>query len=307
MYFVGVDAGGTKTEVVVVSEEGEAVSHSIGGSASARSYGVEKALENTAGAVKDALLKTEKKKIKAIFVGLPDFAEELKSEEVFIKKRLERELQDFLDGESKIFIGSDQEVAFRAGTESKNGVVAIAGTGSVTRGWNGDYDYKTGGWGWLVDKSGAFQVGQQALTKTAEAFDKRRETSLLTEEVMRYFNTQSINDINKVVYYKKNHIAVISPLSIVVNDTASKGDDIAVEILKEAAKELAVSADNTIANLNFQKPFPLVLAGSMFKSDIFLDTFKKEIKERCLLAEVNLLQTAPVSGAVKLAREKFNQ
>ena len=72
--------------------------------------------------------------------------------------------------------------------------------------------------------------------------------------------------------------------------------------MREAGKELALSANTIIRKLNFQKvKFPLVLIGGTFKSEIVLDTVKRRIKR--IAPKVNFIRpkAEPVVGAVKLA------
>ncbi len=306
MYLVGIDGGGTKTECVIASTEGEILAVAESGSSCMRTEGVESAVLNIEKAVREAFLNIERKEVTVIFVGLSSFEEEYKEEEEEIKSKLRVGIKDFLKEESKVIIGSDQEVAFRRGTESKNGVAVIAGTGSVARGWNNGVDFKTSGWGWLVDKSGAFQIGQEALKKTAEAFDGRIEKTILTEAVMNFFSAKDINDINKVVY-RNNFINTLSSLSVVVDSVAKEGDVVALQILKCASESLAISAKNTIEKLSFQEKFPVVLSGSVFKSNVFLTFFKNYLSDFNFNMDIIIPNDLPAMGAVKLAKENYEK
>lgn len=297
MYLIGVDGGGTKTESVVSDLEGRIIKRGFSGSSNPRNVGIKKATYNITEAVRSSLSSLEKDTL-FIVVGIPAFAEEYKEEEENIKKGILENLTNFKVKE--VIILSDQEIAFCSGTEEENGVLVIAGTGSVTRGWNGEKDVKTGGWGWLVDKGGALQVGQDAYKKTVEALDGRTKKSLLTEMILKSFNATNINDINKVVY-KKEVGEVFSPLSLIVNEAAIKGDEVAKDILIDHSKHLAVLTKNVISKLDFQQRFPLVLVGGMFNSDIFLNTFKEEILLFSSLVEIVFPEKTPAEGAVKIA------
>ncbi len=293
MFFVGVDAGGTKTESVLYSDKGEILSSKIGLPANLRNDGLEKAVSSVVEVVN-----CYPQEIESLYVGFPGVAEEFSARieeiESLIKEKTERVL--------KVKVGSDQEVAFRSGTNLKEGVVAIAGTGSVVRGWRGRKDVKVGGWGWLADYSGAYQVGQEALKKTAEAFDGRREKTLLTEEVMKFFNANHINQINEVLY-QNNHIKILSPLAITTDNCAKEGDEIAVDILKEASINLSFSFKAVIKQLDFEEEFPLVIVGSMFKSKIFKEAFEERVREYSSLSKIIYPSDRPAVGAVRLSME----
>ncbi len=300
MYLIGVDGGGTKTESMIVNLDGSVVAEGVAGPSNPRSIGVEKAVLNIAESIKKAFSGIEKKEVTSVLVGIPAFKEEYGEKEEEIKERLVKNIEIFSLNKEKIILKSDQEVAFCSGTNEKNGVVAIAGTGSVVRGWNNERDVKTGGWGWLADKSGAFQIGQEAYQKAVEALDGRIEKTLLTELVLKNFKAEGVNDLNKIIY-QKDPIGVLAPLSVLVNEAAERGDETARKILEEAGKSLVFSAKNTIKKLEFREKFPFVFVGGMFKSDIFLSTFKEELLSYCPKAQIVIPKEKPVTGAVKIA------
>ncbi len=306
MYLIGIDGGGTKTESMVADLEGNVVATAITGSASPRNVGVEKAMSNIGKGVREAFSCVKQEKIALIFVGIPSFAEEYGEKEEEIKEALYEEIKNLPLEKSRIVIGSDQETAFSSGTDEEDGVVAIAGTGSVVRGWNKGRDVKTGGWGWLADKSGAFQIGQEVYQKTVEALDGRSERTLLTDLVLKEMKVDNIKDLNKIVY-GKNPIEVLAPLSILANEGSEKGDEIAKDILVEASGELAHSVKNTVKKLEFEEEFPLVLIGGMFKSDIFLKTFVEEGLRFFPSARIILPEDKPAWGAIKLAIRNYEK
>jgi N-acetylglucosamine kinase-like BadF-type ATPase len=304
MYLVGIDGGGTKTDCVIADLEGSVLKTVSGGPSNPRNYGIEKTGESIAKLLEESFTDFTQKNIAKAFVGIPAFAEEYGKEGEKIKEEIFKNLKEVVVLKEDVVIGSDQEVAFTCGTEKKEGVVVIAGTGSVARGWNKDKDEKTCGWGWLADTTGAFQIGQRVYQEVVKSLDGRKERSLLTKMTLDYFKEESINEINKKVY-QKNHIEILSPLAIIVDKAANQEDKVAQEILLTASKELASSTTNTIKKLGFESNFPLVLVGGMFKSNLFLEVFKKEIAEKEPRAEIILPVEKPVYGALKLAKNNY--
>ena len=305
MYLIGVDGGGTKTESIIAKENEEIISFGESGSANIRNVGIDNATSNIAKAIEDSFtkMKTEGKiEVASIFIGIPSFAEEYRDREGEIRDEIFKKITLFLVQKERIFIDSDQRVAFRAGTDKRDGVVVIAGTGSVVRGWNKKREHKSCGWGYLAEVTGAFRVGQRAYQEVAKALDGRREKTLLTEVFLNFFGVKDIIELNKIVY-SKNPIDIISPASLVVSEAAEKGDSVARDILNDASRELAIATKNTIDNLDFREDFPLVLSGGMFKSDIFLENFKREVLKDVSSAKIILLKEKPTVGAIKLAKE----
>lgn len=296
MYFIGIDGGGTKTEAVVLDLEGNIHATRVSDSSNLRNIGIERAVENIVRSIPPL----KKEKIESLFVGIPAFAEEFKDKEEEIKDLICKSTDI---AKENIFIVSDQIIAFFSGTEKEDGVVVISGTGSVARGWNEGKDIKTTGWGYLTDRGGAFQVGKCAYQKTVEALDRMENHTILTKMVMEKFKAEKIEDLNKIVY-RENPVEILSPLSILVNTAAEKGDDIAVNILNDACDYLLKATKNTIEKLNFEKDFPVVLVGGMFKSEIFLNRFKENISPN---AQIIIPKESPAMGAARLAIKSYKK
>ena len=306
MYLIGIDGGGTKTETVVGDLEGNIKATAITGSANLRNVGMEEAIANIEKGVRDSLSCIEPKEVAFIFAGIPCFTEEYGEREDEIKKALFIRLKDLLTEERRMMIGSDQEAAFCSGTDEEDGMVAIAGTGSVVRGWHKEKDVKIGGWGWFADESGAFQIGQAVYQETVKALDGRIKKTLLTDLVLQKMKVSNIKDLNKIIY-GENPIKALSPLSILANEGAERGDEVARSIIIEAVEELVISARCTIEKLKFEKDFPFVLVGGMFKSHIFLKTFKEKILSFSPFARIILPEDKPAWGAMKLAIKNYEK
>ena len=192
-----------------------------------------------------------------------------------------------------------------SGTDEKDGLVLIAGTGSVCHGWKGNQEAKAGGWGWANDEGSGFWAGQKGYQAIFKDLDGRKERTKITKLLFKEWKLKNKEDFLKKIY-SKDSILQVSLISRIIDKAAKKGDEIAISIMKEAAKELALAAISVIKKLNFEKQkFPLVLVGSMFKSKIVLNKLKKEIKKLALRAEFIFPKEEPVIGAVKLAIENL--
>jgi len=306
-YVIGVDGGGTTTTAALADLKGKILNIGESGYSSPRNVGIEMTAANIAKGIGKVLPKDKKIKILSTFTGLPAVEEEFKSKKDKIKKELlkYKEVSPIFQG--KIIIGSDQIVAFCSGTEKKDGVLLIAGTGGVVHGWKGKKEAKASGWGWLADEGSAFWTGQKVIQAILKNIDGRGKKTLLTKLVFQKLKVKTIEELLFKVY-SKNFKKTIPSFSIFC-DTASKGgDEIAKEIMLEAGKELALAGKTIIRKLNFQKiEFPLVLVGGMFKSKIPLETVKKEIKKIAPKAEFIQPKEEPIVGAIKLAIEQVKK
>lgn len=306
-YVIGVDGGGFKTTVALADLRGRILTRYRVDSSSPRNIGIKSAIKNLAGAISKALVKAgSDKKILATFLGLPAMEEEFKSKKNVIKKELlrHRKIQSIFKG--KVIIDSDQLAGFRSGTDKKEGVVLIGGSGCAAHGWRGNREVKVDAWGYLSEMGSAFWAGQKALQAVWKELDGRGSKTLITKMVFREWRVKNKENLIEKIYYK-NPFQVIISLSVLADKASKKGDRVGKNIMEEAGKELALSANTAIRKLNFQKfKFPLVLIGSMFKSKIALGAAKREIKKNAPRTEFIRPKVEPVIGAIRLALEALD-
>lgn len=320
-YVIGVDGGGTKTVAALADLNGKILSIAKSGSSNPRNVGIKISAENIAKAINKVLPRTfshqkvrgkKKAKILAVFIGLPALEEEYRDKKEKIKKEISKRISKGLG--NKIKIDSDQLIAFRSGTDEKNGIMIIAGTGCVAHGWRGRKEAKrgrkeakAGGWGWVSDEGSGFWIGQKVCQNILKELDARGPKTLLTKIAFQKLKIRSPEGLLKRIY-SKDQIESISAFSIFSDEAAKKGDKIAKKIMTEAGKEISLAANTVIKKLNLQKEkFPVVLVGSMFKSTLFLKTVKASIKKIAPKAIFIRPQKTPVTGALKLAIEQIKK
>lgn len=300
-YVIGVDGGATKTVAALADLKGKILRLAKSGPSSPRNVGPKLAAKNIA----EGIGKVLGKEILSTFIGLPAVEEEGWRKEKLLRGLLKfKKISPIFKG--KVKIGSDQIVAYRSGTEEKEGVLLIAGTGSVAHGWWGEKEVKVSGWGWLADEGGAFFIGQRVFQAVLKDLDDRGPKTLLTKLIFKELKIKKEEEFLNFVY--QNPIEIIPSFSILVDKATKKEDRVAKDILIEAAKELTLSAITVIKKLTppFAREragFPLVLVGSLFKSKIFLNEVKKEIKKFAPKVQFIFPKKDPVIGAVKLAIE----
>ncbi len=293
------------------------LSQGTAGPSNPRNIGLEKCVRNLGQAIRGALKGKDKDSfIASVFVGLPALAEEFSCQKDKIKKNLLKQPGLTCLKKSRIEIGSDQLTAFRAGSREKDGLIIIAGTGQVGRGWRGPKEYSSSGWGWLADEGSGFWIGRQSLQAAFKDLDGRGKKTLISRLIAGKYPLplkRNFSDKYKkpapedglFQIYSENFVQIISSFSILTEQAARAGDKVARTILKQAGHELALSAITIIRQLRFQKEvFPLVLTGGVFRSEIVFRQFRQEIKKNAPRAKIIYLKRKPIKGAIKLAIEK---
>ena len=304
-YVIGVDGGGTKTIAALSDLKGKILRMGKAGPSSPRNVGIKKTVAEVSQAIGRVLSKEGE--ILSTFIGLPAVEEEFKFKKEEIRKELakHREISQVFRG--KIEIGSDQIVAFRSGTNEKKGVLVITGTGSVARGWKEGKEVKVSGWGWLADEGSGFWAGQQGFQAVLKDLDGRGPQTKITKLIFKKWKLKTKEDLIGQIY-SKDFIGTVSSISKIIDKAADKKDKVAQSIMQEVGKALGQAAISVIKKLSLQnQKFPLVLVGSMFKSKIALDTFKKQVKKISPRAQFIRPKKEPVIGAVKLAIEQVEK
>lgn len=297
-FLIAIDGGGTKTTGVLVNLKGKIFKKVKLGPSNPQKVGFERAVS----LLKKLIFELSKKKrIELVLIGLAGGLER----DPITRKRIEKKLaQSFC---FPIIVEGDQKIGFLAGTDEKDGVLIIAGTGSIAMGWRGKKEAISGGWDWLLgDQGSGFWIGKKALETILSILDGRsKEKTILKEKILEKFKIKEEREFYRK-FYEKDFVEKIASVSKLVDECAEKGDKLSIKILKESAKELSKMAISVIKQLKLEKErFPLVLVGSVFKSKIITSEFQKEIKKVAKNAKFVFPKKEPVFGAIKLAIEKY--
>lgn len=304
-HVIGVDGGGTKTVAALANLRGKILELKKTGPSSFMKVGVRESVSNITKAIGKILKEKKEGKILSTFIGLAAIEENKEMKRIIMRNlRKQPKIKKIFRG--KIIIDSDQIIGFRSGTDEKNGIVLISGTGTVAHGWRNKKEAHTSGWGWLADEGSAFWLGQKAYQAVFKNLDGRGKKTLMKNLFFQKLKVKDAGGLKKKILSGDNIIKTVASLSVLSDKASQKGDEVARNLFIEGGKELALSVNTVIRKLNFQKrKFPLVLIGGMFKSNIFLKTVKKEIKKFAPKTEFILSKKKPVIGAVKLAIENL--
>ena len=303
-YVIGVDGGGVKTVAALADFKGKVLAKVKTGPSNPNNVGIKQAVLNISEAIKKVTNKIKKGKIVSTYIALAGIKRN-KGKQIEIRKTLlaSPKISHIFAGQ--VIIDGDQKIAFRLGTDKKDGILLISGAGCVACGWKGSQEIRTSGWGYLNDEGSGFWIGQKAYRAVCKNLDGRRPKTSLTKLIQKKWNIKSGEDLMRKVYQKSNPVEIISSLVPLIDKAARNRDKIAKDILIEAGKELASAGNTVIKKLNFQKvKLSVVLVGGVFESKIVLNTAKREIKKFGPKVKFILPKEKPVIGAIKLAIEE---
>lgn len=305
-YILGVDGGATKTVVQITDISGKVISESNYGSSNFKSVGIEAARRNIGKAVLKSIKKINglsKFKFKSACFGLAG-NDSVMDNITYRKMIFESEIKDYLDP-THTLICNDTRIGLAAGSNNKNRIIIICGTGSNCFGINEEgKEVKVNGWDYILsDEGSGYDIGLKALKAVIRAYDGRGGGTLLSGTIMEDLKIKSITELVDWTYgstFFKNKIAALAKT---VCRTAEKGDEISIKILEEAALEAVNSISVVADKLNLAgRKFDLVFVGKVFKCEkYFKSVVTENIKNKFTKVNFVPLTEKPVQGAVKLA------
>jgi N-acetylglucosamine kinase-like BadF-type ATPase len=300
--FLGVDAGGTKTQAALFSAQGEQLAAGRYGTGNWESIGTDAALTLYERIVTD-LCRTANLPLSAIrSVGWGLAGLDWPSDEV----RLRPGIEQFMPHAAHTLV-NDAFLALRAGSTLPYGVAAIAGTGSTVAAIGVDgRQARTFGlgseWG---DFDGAQQLTRAAFRAAARMHYGIGQSTSLTNALLEWSQQPSIPALAEA-YSRGNSITDIATFAPQVMRCADQGDAEAQQILVEAGMVLAQNIIGMADAVGLRSlPFEVVLAGGVATggANIFHETIQSEVQAQLAQAQIVVLQRPPVLGAVLLAMD----
>lgn len=135
---------------------------------------------------------------------------------------------------------NDVESAWAAGLGMQDGIVIIAGTGSIAYGVNGDRSMRCGGWDYeLGDEGSGGWLGKELLRAFTRQSDGREPAGAIHELVRRELDLANDFEIIGFAQEAMGNRSRISALAPLVGEAARRGDPSARRILERAAQEEA--------------------------------------------------------------------
>jgi N-acetylglucosamine kinase-like BadF-type ATPase len=304
-FFLGIDAGGTKTECALADASGTLLARGIGGPANLRRT-PPAIIEESLGMALTHALRTaglhgaEFEAVCGGFAGAsrPDARE------------LARHILFALTSSRHLFIVGDMEVALEAAVGAGSGVVLIAGTGSVAYGRN-DFGQqaRAGGKGpWGSDEGSAVDIGRRALEAVLRAREGRERTTALEPALRGRFDVTRREERAQLLA-SPEAIARVAALMPEVVEVARQGDDVAREVLLAAGDALAQLALTVMQALRLENTAARVaISGGVFAvSTEVAEEVRRRLREWAPHAQVEPLGMTPAEGAVRLAQRLWLQ
>lgn len=302
-YFLGVDAGGTKTHALIADENGQALGLGRAGTGNWEGVGLEgltKALKQaTAQALKMSGLRIEQ--ISSAGFGLAGYDWPSQREMILGAIRP-------LGLKNPPEIVNDATLGLLAGVTQGWGVSVVSGTGCNCRGWSKDGKREGRMVGGATHWSGEFAGGGDIVARAMRAvtfeWNKRGPATALSPAFLQLTGAANLDELVEGLYVGKYEFD--SPLVFKVFEIAHQGDPEALKVIEWAGRELGEMACGVIRQLGLENdPVEVVLIGSLYSGHpLMTETLRKTVLEVAPAAQIVRLTAPPVVGGVLLALEE---
>ncbi|HMD70298.1 MAG TPA: BadF/BadG/BcrA/BcrD ATPase family protein [Bryobacteraceae bacterium] len=177
----------------------------------------------------------------------------------------------------QLVVTTDAVTALSGATATGQGIVTIAGTGSIAFGRNAaGREARAGGWGYVFgDEGGAFDIVRQAARAVLRAEEGWGPPTSLLGTLLESTGAASANEMLHRLYgdeWGRPRVASLAPL---VDRAAAEGDAVAQRIVDSAAIQLAMLAGAVRGQLwQPGEPVDVAYVGGVFRSDRLREKFR---------------------------------
>lgn len=302
-YVIGIDGGGTKSLLKLADKEGNLLATCHGGPSNIYSSSLDTVKESLNQIIHEALAQAQvdMKEIERLCLGTAGAGRE---EASLILTRILNEIGVHCD----LIITHDAMTALYGALGKGEGIILISGTGSVCYGNRSDGSYhRAGGWGHIMsDEGSGYDIGRRILTQVMKSYDGRGIESILTKLVLGKLDIESVEDLVSFAHGPDTGKSGIADLGRLLDPACFAGDKAAMQIAKDAAKELFCMVEAVATKLEFtDQGADLVFGGSVLEKGHFVkDQLLQLLKSNYPSIRIKKPLYDPAWGAVLMALEQ---
>ncbi|MDL2228645.1 ATPase [Treponema sp. OttesenSCG-928-L16] len=299
-YFFGIDGGGTRSRLKIITGNDELVYQGEGGSTNIYAVLPEEALDNVytllAGGLEAAGIGTAD--ISAGCVGSAGLSRppEKKLFEDFFKNRFGLTCP--------LYLCNDGEILLVGGLEKLEGLCLIAGTGSLALGRLADGSTaRSGGYGYMIgDEGSAFWIAHQAIRRSMRSMEGRDLPTGMLDALQKEYGLSSPDEFVYLLHKQFNKADIASRAGM-VSGFALKKDPLAADILREASENLVSLVVSVVSRMPELEKADLVLSGGVLENDRYIrDQFAGLLGSKLPDVRIAEKRRNAVDGACMIAR-----
>jgi N-acetylglucosamine kinase-like BadF-type ATPase len=300
-FYLGIDIGGTKSHALIADEQGQAAGFGEAGAGNWESVGwvgTHAVLDTVIGqAVSQAGIKRSDIAAAGFGVAGYDWPEDHQPHVGIIR--------DLLGPHLPFELVNDAFIGLWAGTEAGWGVAVTAGTSCNCYGRNaqGEIGRVTGS-SRFGEYAGAQELVEWAMQAVARDWSLRGPPTRLSDRFVAATGASDVADM--LAGLMRGRYVLWAGDAPIVFSVAAEGDDIALDLVRRAGRELGNLAVGVCRQIGITDlAFDVVLSGSFYNgSPLIQETMADTIHAVAPRARLVRLETPPVVGAVLLGMEQ---
>ncbi|HZT33983.1 MAG TPA: BadF/BadG/BcrA/BcrD ATPase family protein [Bryobacteraceae bacterium] len=182
---------------------------------------------------------------------------------------------------NRLIVTTDAVIALSGATAGEPGIITISGTGSIAFGRNAaGRTARVGGWGHIFgDEGSGFDIARQALRAALRMEEGWGADTALRGLLLAETGAADANDMLHLFYTEAWPRSRVARLATLVDQAARAADTVALELLHNAAQQLAVFTASVRRQL-FQPGEPVAVAyiGGVFGSGVLLERYRQLVE-----------------------------
>lgn len=263
-YYIGIDGGGTKTKFDLFDSDKNSIA-SITTPTIHPAQASFKEVVSVLNTAKEKLLANINDRDYVLKVGAGLGGYGINAD---YRKKLEDEFSTVFE-EFKLY--SDAYAAMLGALAGEDGILMIAGTGSIALAKVGDETFRCGGFGYRYgDEGSAYSIGKALISRALKEADGRLDKSIISDLVADYFDNIGINIIATSDFSRDKIAGLAASASKYVENSESVRD-----IFLAAAKEISLHIKAIGKNFESGKRIRLSYIGGVFKSEYILECIRE--------------------------------
>jgi N-acetylglucosamine kinase-like BadF-type ATPase len=301
---LAIDAGNSKTDVCVVSTDGELLGSARGGPFRPHVVGAAAAVGALEPAVSEAISR-------AGSVSLRHVAACLANADLPVEHEALEAAIAAAGWSASYDVVNDTFALLRAGLDSSRGVAVVCGAGINCTGVLPDgttvrfaaVGQISGDWG------GGGHLWREAMWWAARAEDGRGPDTTLRTALPAHFGLASMAALIEAVHLGQLLEERCMELTPVLFDAAARGDEVAVAVVRRQAEEVVALAATAIRRLDaLDSPIDVVLGGGVLTAGhaLLMDDIGRLLRAEAPLAVARVVEAPPIVGAALLALDRVD-
>jgi len=289
---IGIDGGGSKTELILVDESGAIIARHVGPGCNPSHLGPDKARATLADALQQLLARSPRPgdAVEATLLcmaGSPAFWQETSAH---------------LAGYGRVVASLDSLPVLELATAGGPGLVMHAGTGSFisARAPDGTIHY-AGGLGWLFgDPGSGHDLGRRGLARGLRELQGWAPRTALGDRIRTYTGIEAYGAISRSFYTAPDANARIAGFTPHLLELAQAGNEPAQQVLVESLTGLIEQGEVVTARLFGHQAATCGVSGAILNHPAAAATLRSLVGARNWAVSLSFITATPIEGVRRL-------